>query len=426
MLLVQLYAPTLGVALAMLVLGLLLLTSAFISGAEAAAFSLKPADYDDMRRDEERVQSYKLSLQMLANQNRLLATILITNNLVNIGIVILSAFITDGLFSFEDSPVLGFVVQVVLITFLILLFGEVLPKLLGTAKPLLYLQYVARPLYSLYVVLKPFSLLMAGTVSRINEHMAQRESSLSMEDLGDALEITKGQIEDQAMLKRIVDYGSIEVSEIMKPRIDAVGVDIDEDYATLKALMLESGYSRIPAYRESFDKVEGVLYIKDLLPYIDRGNDFDWVRLLRPAMFVPENKRLGALFYEFQQERIHFAVVVDEYGGTSGIVTLEDVLEEVFGEIQDESDDRERLYTRIGERAIRFEAKIQINDLCKVLGLSIHALDEVRGESETLAGLVLEQLGRFPTRGEELEVGGLKLKVVEVNKRRIEIIRVDY
>ncbi len=422
----QLYAPTVGIGLASLVLGLLLLTSAFISGAEAAAFSLKPADYDSIRRDEERAPGYKLLLHMLANQNRLLATILITNNLVNIGIVILSAFITDALFSFEGSPALGFAVRVVLITFLILLFGEVLPKLLGTAKPLTYMQHVARPLYSLYVALKPFSLLMAGTVARINEHLAQRESTLSMEDLGDALEITKGQLEDQAMLKRIVDYGSLEVSEVMKPRIDAVGVDIEADYDTLKALVLQSGYSRIPAYRESFDKVEGILYIKDLLPHIDRGADFNWVGLLRPALFVPENKRLGALFYEFQQERIHFAVVVDEYGGTSGIVTLEDVLEEVFGEIQDESDEGERLYTRIGERAIRFEAKIQINDLCKVLGLSVHALDEVRGESETLAGLVLEQLGRFPTRGEELEVANLRLRVVEVSKRRIEVIRVDY
>ncbi len=418
--------PTVGLGVGLVVLLLLLLTSAFISGSESACFSLKPKDLDHMRREREDIPAYGLALTMLESQDRLLASILITNNLVNIGIVILSAYITDGLISFAEAPVAGFVVKVVLITFLILLFGEVLPKLLGTARPVLYLRKVARPLYFIYCVLKPFSILMARSVSRINQRLTPK-LDLSMEELGEALDITEGHLpEEEEMLKRIVHYGDIEVSEIMKPRMDVVAVDVAEDYKSLQHIVLPSGYSRIPVYKESLDQVEGVLYVKDMLPYIDEEFDFNWVKLLRPAYFVPENKKIDDLFTEFQQERIHLAIIVDEYGGTCGIVTLDDILEEVFGEIGHEGKRKLQLYRRLSDTSVDFEAKIQINDLCKVLGIDDALLDDARGESETLAGLVLELLGRFPEKGEVIQVQGLKLTVEQVDARRIERIRVDY
>lgn len=426
MLAVQFHAPTWGLGIGIVVLLGLLLTSAFISGSESACFSLKPKDLEHMRRERASVPAYGLALSMLECQDRLLATILITNNLVNIGVVILSAYITDGLVSFAEALVAGFIVKVVLITFLILLFGEVLPKLLGTARPVLYLRKAARPLYFLYCMLKPFSILMARSVSRINQRLTPK-LDLSMEELGEALDITQGHLpEEEAMLKRIVHYGDIEVSEIMKPRMDVIAVDVEESYAAIRVPVLASGYSRIPAYRGSLDQVEGVLYVKDMLPYIDETGGFDWVKLLRPSYFVPENKKIDDLLKEFQEQKIHMAIVVDEYGGTCGIITLDDILEEVFGEIGDEGKHKEDLYRRLGERSIDFEAKIQINDLCKVLGIDDAQLDEARGESETLAGLVLELLGRFPEVGEVIKVQGLTLTVEVVDARRIERIRVDY
>lgn len=425
MLTVQFLRPGGWVWVELAVLVVLLLLSAFMSGSEAAFFSLRPRDLDWLRDRQERTPACRRVLQMLDRQERLLATILIGNNFVNVGIVILSEFITNGLVDFSDSPVAGFVVKVVAITFMLLLFGEIMPKLLGAGFPLRYSVGAALPLYGLFVILKPFSGLLEWAAVRLNSRF-QPEYTLSIDDLGQALEITNGhEPEERSILERIVHYGHVEAVEIMKPRLDVVAVEGSVDYNTLKSTALESGYSRLPVFEETLDSILGVLYMKDLLPHIDEPADYPWQRLLRPAYYVPENKKIKDLFAEFQKEHIHLAVVVDEYGGTCGIVTLEDILEEVFGEIGDESDGKEELFVRQDDGVYLFQAKVQLNDFGRILGLEEGYLDDVQGEAETLGGLILERLGRFPLKGETLVVKHLKLSVEEVTNRRIEQVRVE-
>lgn len=422
------HVPTLGTYVGFAVLLLLLSISAFISGSESAFFSLRPSDLEKMREVQESEGRFTHAFRMLDNQERLLATILITNNLVNVGIVILANYVTDTIVTFSESSVAGFLVKMVLITFLLLLFGEIMPKQFAAGRQLAYVRRADRLLYGFYLFWRPISSFLAWSVRKLNQRFTPR-MQLSMDELGEALEITQGQLpEEDAILKRIVSYGHLEVSEIMRPRLDTVAVDRETDFEVLKNTVISSGYSRLPVYEETLDSVVGVLYVKDLLRYIDESADFDWFKLVRKAYFVPENKKINDLFTEFQRERIHLAIVVDEYGGTCGVVTLEDILEEIFGEIGDESDFATQLYTKLGDRCYRFVAKVQLNDLCKVLDIDDTILEDVRGEAETIGGLVLEQLGRFPERGEvlKLEEAGLTLTVESVSSRRIEQIKVEY
>lgn len=396
-----------------------------MSASESAFFSLSPAQLDRMEMEQEGVPTYGLALRMLANDNRLLATILIGNNFVNVGIVMVSNHIADSVVTFVDAPAAEFMVKVVLITFLLLLFCEIMPKNVGMALSLDYVRRMGGLLYGVYRVLGPFARPLSRMVANMNRHFTPR-SSISMDDLGQALEITQEQIEEEPILRRIVQFGQIEASEIMRPRIDVVGVDVEEGFDELRRIVLESGYSRIPAYRDTLDTVEGILYVKDLLPYLDESDDFDWVKLLRGVYYVPENKRINSLLRDFQEDQVHMAIVVDEYGGTSGILTLEDVMEEVFGEIGDESDAESRLYSIVGDGVYRVDAKIQLNDLCKLLSYEDDSVfDAQRGEAETLAGLILELLGRFPRMGEVLHVGDLTLTVEKVGARRIESVRLE-
>lgn len=419
------HAPSIGAVVGLAVLLLLLAMSAFISGSESAFFSLKPSDLHHMQEHQSEEVRYRLGLEMLNNQDRLLATILITNNLVNVGIVILSNYVTDTLVTFSNSAVAAFLVKMVAITFLLLLFGEIMPKHLGASRPLAYAGSAARILYGFYLFWGPIAKLLARSVSRMNQRFTPRVQ-LSMDELGEALEITKGHLqEEEAILKRIVTYGHIEVCEIMRPRLDTVAVEKNTDYNTLKETVLASGYSRVPVYEDTLDTVVGILYVKDLLQHIDEPSTFDWFRLVRKAYFVPENKRINHLFAEIQRNHIHMAIVVDEYGGTCGVITLEDILEEIFGEIGDESDATTELYTKINDHSYRFQAKIQLNDLCKILEIDDAIFDDMRGEAETLGGLILEVLGEFPKRNAVLEVAHLRLTVEAVSKRRIETVRVD-
>ncbi len=426
LLLVQLQPPTLGLWLGLGVLLVLLCGSAFMSASESAFFSLSPSELETMEREQEGTSGYRLALRMLAHPDRLLASILIMNNAVNVGIVLLGDYVVTGLVRFEDAGATEFLVKVVLITFLLLLFGEIFPKNIGLVFALPYVRFAGRSIHFFYRMTSP----LAGPLSRMVSSMHQRFAAppnLSMDELGHALDITQGKLSDDGgILRRIVHFGEIEASEIMRPRIDVVAIDVEGDFESVKALITSSGYSRIPAYEGTLDTVVGILYVKDLLPYLDAPAGFNWVQLIRSAYYVPENRPINSLFSDFQHRRIHMAVVVDEYGGTSGIITLEDVMEEVFGDIVDESDAEAKLYTQLGEGVYRIDAKMQLNDLSKLLGLEDDDIfQDVRGEAETLGGLVLEVLGRFPEVGQTLKVAGLTLTVEQMGKRRIEYIKVE-
>lgn len=405
---------------------LLLACSACMSASESAFFSLSPSEREVMEQGVEERAAYRLALEMLGHPDRLLATILIMNNLVNVGIVLLGNYVVNHMLLFENAEAMEFLVKVVLITFLLLLFGEILPKNIGLVFAMSYVSHTSQLLYFLYRLTGPVATPLSRMVSTMHQRFAT-PPNLSLDELGQALEITQGQLsEEEGILKRIVHFGEIEASQIMRPRIDVVAIDVEEDFASVKRLVTSSGYSRIPAYEGTLDTVVGILYVKDLLPYLNAPDGFNWVQLIRGAYFVPENKPINALFADFQHRQIHLAVVVDEYGGTSGIITLEDVMEEVFGEIADESDAEAKLYTQLGDGVYRIDAKMQLNDLCKLLQIEDDSIfDSVRGEAETLGGLVLEIMGRFPEVGTTLRVEGLTLVVEQMSKRRIEYIRVE-
>lgn len=394
-----------------------------MSGTESAYFSLSPSDIDAIERNTHKSDKYVL--KNIEDSEKLLATVLIGNNLVNVAIVILSSFITNSLIDFSKAPVAGFVFQVVIITFILLLFGEIIPKILATNKSLRFARLVAYPIYLLNSLLRPLNSLLISSTSRIGKRFTPKKN-ISMDELSDALDITTdGIAEEKKILHGIVNFGNIMVSEIMKPRIDVVAVEDDTLWDELKKVVVDSGYSRIPVYHSSFDGVKGILYVKDLIPYIDRDNSFRWQNLIRAPYFVPESKKINALLAEFQVKRIHMAIVVDEYGGKSGIITLEDILEEIVGEISDESDEEIQLYTKIDSLNYMFEAKVQLNDFCKIVNCDDDVFDDIRGEAETLAGLILEITGQIPAKNEVVKCKNFNFTIDAVDNKRIKRIKVQ-
>ncbi len=404
----------------------LLLASALISGSEVAFFSLQNQDLERFRQEQ---KSAAENLRELLNHPKtLLATILISNNFINVGIVILSSFISNQLFDFSANPALGFAVQVLGITFLILLFGEVLPKVYASRSPLSFAHFMCRPMFVLRGLFRPASALLVRSSSLIEKRLGNRGQNLSVDDLSQALEITSHESateEEQKILKGIVKFGSTNVKQIMKPRMDVVSIDLDWDYQKVLKIILEAGYSRIPVYQENFDQVKGVMYIKDLLPHVDAGPDFAWSDLMRDCFFVPENKKIDDLLKEFQEKKIHLAVVVDEFGGTSGIITLEDVIEEIVGEISDEFDDDELIYSKLDEYNYVFEGKIHLTDFFKVIEADEAEFEEHNEEVDTLAGFLLEVAGKFPEKNEEIAYGRFRFKVESLDGRRIKRIKVS-
>ncbi len=394
-----------------------------MSGTESAYFSLSPSDIDAVERNTHKSDKYVL--KNIEDSEKLLATVLIGNNLVNVAIVILSSFITNSLIDFSKAPVAGFVFQVVIITFILLLFGEIMPKVLATNKSLKFSRFVAYPIYLMIKALRPLNSLLISSTSRIGKRFTPKKN-ISMDELSDALDITTdGIAEEKKILHGIVNFGNIMVSEIMKPRIDVVAVEDDTPFEDLKKVVVDSGYSRIPVYHTSFDGVKGILYVKDLIPYIDRDNSFRWQNLIRAPYFVPESKKINALLAEFQVKQIHMAIVVDEYGGKSGIITLEDILEEIVGEISDESDEDIQLYTKIDSLNYMFEAKVQLNDFCKIVNCDDYIFDDVRGEAETLAGLILEITGHIPAKNEMVKCKNFNFTIDAVDNKRIKRIKVQ-
>lgn len=405
--------------LCVVVIGLLCI-SALASGAEISFFSLTHNDIREFKKNP--TPATEAVLRLLGNVDILLATILIVNNLVNITIVILVSNIIDSVFTFMRFE---FLFKTVLVTFMLLLFGEILPKVFAQTIPTRFAQFAARPLLVLRWIFYPLSYLLVHATSRISEKAAHK-SEISLDELADAVDMTQSSTpEEHVMLSGIVNFVNTEVQEIMKPRVDITTLSVTDDYETVKRTIIKSGFSRIPVYEEDVDNIRGTLYVKDLLPYINHGNEFGWQQLLRKSYFVPEHKKISDLLAEFQNNKVHMAIVVDEYGSTLGLVSLEDIIEEIVGEISDESDTDESFYTALGDKAYLFDGKTHLGDFERVVGIDEETFFDVRGNAETLAGLMLELKRDFPRKGDVFTSHNIRFTVQEMEGLRIDKIRVD-
>lgn len=404
---------------------LLLICSALISGSEVAFFSFTPAVLNEMEESDNK--SDKKILNALKQPQHLLATILIGNNFVNVAIILLLTNFTTTVLNFENAPLLGFIFQTIIITFLLLLFGEIMPKVYATQYGRKTASMTVGFLAVLRKIFSPFVKLLVNSTSVVNKRLEKNKhsrSNISMDDLSQALELTSQQTdEDTEILEGIIKFGNIQVSDIMTPRVDIVDVDIKANYKELLIIIADSGYSRVPVYSGNRDNIRGIVYSKDLLPYLDRPAGFRWQSLIRQAYYVPETKKIDDLLNEFQENKIHLALVVDEYGGTSGLITLEDILEEIVGDITDEYDEEEKLYTKIDDHVFVFEAKILLNDFYKIAEIEKEDFVKVTDEVETLAGLILELIGEIPQKGEKVEYGRYQFEIVSVDDRRIKEVK---
>ena len=415
-------APSL---IGLVVIFILLVFSALISGSETAFFSLKANDLKILRDSGQETDKIVLALRDKAKH--LLATLLIANNLVNVAIVIISTFITFLIFNLKENPVLAFTIQVVIVTSLILLFGEIIPKVIANQRPISTTRMMARPLKNMIVVFKPLSSILVYSTHFLDNRLARKSSDFVMSELSAAIDITAdGSVpsDERQMLKGIATFSEKEVTSIMKSRVNITAIDISSDFNNLLNLILNSGFSRIPVYEDSLDKVMGVLYIKDMIPFLDKA-EFDWKQLIRPAFYVPETKKINDLLQEFREKKIHLAIVVDEYGGTSGLLTLEDIIEEIVGEINDEFDKDSEIstYRKLDANTFLFEAFTNLIDFCKVAGIDEHYFEDVQGESDTLAGLLLELEGSIPETGRKINCRGFIFEITDADNRRIKQVK---
>lgn len=416
-----------GSVLQIIAVLILLVFSALISGSEAAFFSLSPKDKEAIREGQDR--SSKMVLHLLARPKGLLATILIVNNFVNVGIVILSSSVVGQFFiGMEGHETFRFVIEIFVITLLLLLLGEVIPKIYATKNAVSFSKLMARPL-SLLSKMPPFSWIRVFLVSGSNliSKSAKRKGyKISSGELEAALALTKEDStsdEEHKILEGIVKFGNTDVKQIMKPRMDVVAIDSSWPFEKVMGVILESGYSRIPVYTLSFDNVLGILFIKDLLPHLNDADDFNWNDLIRKPFFVPENKKIDDLLKEFQTKKVHMAVVVDEYGGSSGLITLEDVLEEIVGDITDEFDDVEVVYTKIDDHTYLFEGRTSLVDFYKVIEIDGKEFENRRGDAETLGGFIVEQGGKILKNNEFIICDNIKLIVESSDKKRVKMVK---
>lgn len=405
---------------------ILLLLSALISGSEVAFFSLNPNEKEVLNSSN--TKKHKNVKRLLDSPKRLLATILVANNFVNVAIIIISTYAINNAFDFSSIPdSLNFFIQVVVITFIILLFGEVIPKVYATKHALSLASTMSRPLLILKSIFKPVSSLLIISTGVIDKKVKRKGLDVSVEELSMALDLTEDIPENKdehRILKGIVKFGETSVKQIMKSRVDVVAIDKTLTFKEVLDIILDCGHSRIPVYEESFDQVAGLLYVKDLLPHISEEESFNWNSLIRPPFFVPENKKLDDLLEEFQEKKIHLAIVVDEYGGTSGIITLEDVLEEIVGEISDEFDAEDVSYSKLDDNTYIFDGKTGINDIVKIIKLEDESVfDEAKKETDTLAGLVIEIAGKIPLKNEKIIYKNFTFIVEASDKRRVKRIK---
>ena len=417
-------APDLQTLTGFVILLMLLGGSALTSASEVAFFSFTPEDLEKIKANKHK--KAQTALRLYNNPERLLSTILVANNSLNIAVVLLSAYLSSRMFDFSPRPVAGFIINAVAITFLLLFFGEIMPKVFASRNHIRVALFMAYPLKVLAKVFYPVTTFLMLSSTFVKKRTGARRSRISMNDLSDALELTSdASDDDERILKGIVNFGNINVSAIMCPRIDVTALDIKSGFDAIVPEIINSGFSRIPVYAGSFDNVKGILYAKDVLPYTGNPASFKWQALLRPTYFVPETKKINDLLKEFQTKKIHMAVVIDEYGGTSGIITLEDILEEIVGEISDESDDHEQLYRKLEKDKYTFAGKILLNDFYKILDIDEDIFADVRGESETLAGLILELTGLIPETGKTIRLGKFLFRINSSDRRRIKEIYVE-
>lgn len=421
---VHLMSPSLGVMVAFVLTIILLFLSGFASGSEIAFFSLSPTDVSQL--DGEHNDKDKKIEILREDSERTLATILITNNFVNVTIIMLCNYIFTHTVDFGNALWLEFICITILLTFLLLLFGEIMPKVYARQSSLRFCRYLASGILFLRKLFWPISniLLRSGILA---EKIIQQENHvLSVNELEQALELTNKEDikEEESMLQGIIRFSDESAKEIMTSRQDVVDLDIRSSFADVLACIVENNYSRIPVYQDSIDNIRGVLYIKDLLPHLGKPSNFRWQSLIRPPYFVPETKKIDDLLREFQDNKVHIAIVVDEFGGTSGIVTLEDILEEIVGEINDEYDEDEKLFTRIGKNIFVFEGKTLLSDFCKIMKIDDNYFDEVEGDADTVAGLLLEIKGDFPKPHEKLSFGKFHFEVLKTEERRLAKIKV--
>ena len=407
----------------MVVTVLLLIVSGMMSASEVAFFSLQPSD---LRAIKQRSSMASESLlKLLKNSDSLLATILVVNNLVNIAIVICSSKVIHSLFSFNNNNVVEFLFTGVLATFLLLLFGEILPKIVAQTSNVKVALAFAQPLVVLRWIFYPFSYILINTSGRMGKIASTNNDNISIEELADAVDMTtEPESEEQKILSGIVGIASREVEDIMRPRIDIKAVEQTMTFTEVKRVITETGYSRLPVFNEDLDDIKGVLFVKDLLAHISKGDEFGWQQLIREPYFVPMHKKVNAVLEDFQRQKFHMAIVVDEYGATQGLISLEDILEEVVGEISDESDVDESFYKRLNENTYLFEGKTHIVDVIRVLDLDDDAFEDVQGRAETVAGLMLEINRNFLKKGDEVTAHNIRFIVEKMEGHRIDKIKV--
>lgn len=423
-------AQTIGLVIAVLALVFL---SGLVSGSENAFFSLSPTDLGDLSDEDSKSSHLALKLltapdRSLASRN-LLATILILNNFINISIIVLTTFLLGDVWSALGlAEWVRFALEVGFITFMLVLFGEIIPKIYATQNNVRLVRFTSPLLFYSQQALKPFVWILTKSTSLIDKRINRTQNSVSLEELNQAIEIASedDNIEEKNILKGLVNYGNISVKQIMRPRMDVSGVDIATEQQELINLVKEWGYSRIPVFENSFDQIVGILYIKDLLPVLTNKSKQKWQTFLREPFFVPENKKIDDLLDEFQEKRIHLAIVVDEYGGSEGIVTMEDILEEIFGDLRDEFDEDELVYSKLDDFTYIFEGKVLLTDMSKIFELNPDYFEEVKGEADTLGGLLMEINQNIPIRGDVLTYENFEFKIESADKRRVKRVKVTY
>ena len=412
--------------LSFIVIALLLLMSALISASEVAFFSLRPDNLDQLRESSN--EKDKMVLELIRTPRSLLATILILNNLVNVGVVTISTFLMWEIGGTHSPAEVVVVAVTFVVTFAITFFGEIIPKVYATKNNVSFSRSMAKFLRASIAIFKPLAKLLMSFSKIVERRFKKKGYYATVEELNQALELATASDQtskdEKEILKGIMNFGTLAVRQVMRSRVDISAVDVAMNFHELMDYINKSGFSRMPAYRETIDKIEGVLYIKDLLPYIDQDENFEWQKLLRPGFFVPENKKIDSLLKDFQEKRVHIALVVDEYGGVSGLITLEDIIEEIIGEINDEFDEDASSYQQVDDRTYVFEGKISLHDFCKAIRVEGNTFDEVRGESESLGGLILELTNELPNVGKKIQFENFTFVIEAVDKRRIKRIRV--
>lgn len=417
-------SPTTGIIISIIIIVLLLLLSGFASGSEIAFFSLSPKDIDKL--EDEKTATDKLINNLREDSERTLATILITNNFVNVTIIMLCNFVFAHLIDFGDNVVLEFIVLTVLLTFILLLFGEILPKIFARQSTLAFCRMAANGISLFRTMFWPLENLLLKTSIVAEKMVTEDNHVMSVDELEQALELTDKEdiAEEKKILEGIIRFGDETAKEIMTSRKDIVDINIKAGFGDVISCIVENNYSRIPVYQDNGDNIRGILYIKDLLPHLGKPDNFRWQSLIRPPYFVPETKKIDALLQEFQENKVHIAIVVDEFGGTSGLVTMEDILEEIVGEINDEYDEETKQFSRLNKNTYIFEGKILLTDMQKVLDFDDEEFEDIQGEADTLAGLLLEIKGDFPKPHEVFTHNRYRFEVMKVEGRRVASVKV--